>query len=75
MFIHLAALCLDCGVWGLIVSCRMWDLVARSGITSGLPALGTWSLSHWTTREVPLNLNLILIFLDELTEAYIYLTS
>ena len=25
----------------------MWDLVPRP------PALGVWSLSHWTTREVP----------------------
>ena len=34
-----------------IASC--WDLVAWPGIELGLPALGTWSLSHWTTRKVP----------------------
>ena len=31
----------------------MWDLVFRQGIKPGPPALGAWSLSHWTTREVP----------------------
>ena len=30
----------------------MWDLVPRPGIKPGPPALGAWSLSHWTTREV-----------------------
>ena len=32
-----------------IFSCRMWDLLPWPGP----PALGVWSLSHWTTREVP----------------------
>ena len=31
----------------------MWDLVPCPGIETGLPALGTWSLSHWTSREFP----------------------
>ena len=31
----------------------MWDLVLPSGIEPGPPALETWSLSHWTPREVP----------------------
>ena len=31
----------------------MWDLVPWSGIEPGPPALGVWSLSHWTTKEVP----------------------
>ena len=31
----------------------MWDLVPRPGIKPGPPALGAWSLSHWTTRAVP----------------------
>ena len=30
----------------------MWDLVPWSEIKPGPPALGAWSLSHWTTREV-----------------------
>ena len=32
----------------------MWDLVPQPGMEPGPPALGAWSLSHWTTREVPL---------------------
>ena len=36
-----------------IISCSMWDLVPWPGIEPRPPALGTWSLSHWTTREVP----------------------
>ena len=35
------------------LSCGMWDLVPGSEIESSSPALGAWSLSHWTTREVP----------------------
>ena len=37
------------------LSCSMWDLLIVScpGIEPKAPALGAWSLSHWTTREVP----------------------
>ena len=38
-----------CGIF----SCDMRDLVPCVGIEPGPPALGAWSLSHWTTREVP----------------------
>ena len=31
----------------------MWGLVPWLGIEPALPVLGAWSLSHWTTREVP----------------------
>ena len=31
----------------------MWDLVLQLGFEDGPPALGVWSLSHWTTSEVP----------------------
>ena len=31
--------------------CGLWDLVPWPGIEPGSPALGTWSLSHWATRE------------------------
>ena len=34
-------------------SCSMWALVPWSGMKPGPPALETWSVSHWTTREVP----------------------
>ena len=44
------------------LSCGMWDVVPWPGIEPGLPALGAWSFSHWTTREVPLNLIKIIIF-------------
>ena len=37
------------------LSCSMWDLVPWPGIEPGSPALGAQSLSHWTTREVPMN--------------------
>ena len=33
--------------------CGTWDLVPRPGIKPGPSVLGAWSLSHWTTREVP----------------------
>ena len=35
------------------LSCSMWGLVPWPGIELRLPTLGVWSLSHWTTREVP----------------------
>ena len=35
------------------VSCVMWDLIPWPGIKPRCSALGVWSLSHWTTREVP----------------------
>ena len=36
-----------------IFSCDMWDLVPWPGIECRFPALGTLSLNHWTTREIP----------------------
>ena len=35
------------------LSCSAWDLVSWPGMEPGPPALEVWSLSHWTTREVP----------------------
>ena len=58
MLIYLFWLC-----WVLVVACRishcscgifsfgMWDLVPQPGIKPYPPALGAWSLCHWTTRE------------------------
>ena len=37
----------------LHLRCGMQDLVSWPGIKPGIPALGTQSLGHWTTREVP----------------------
>ena len=34
-------------------SCGMWDIEPQSGIELRPPALGVWSVSHWTTREIP----------------------
>ena len=36
-----------------IISCGMWDLVPQLRIEPRPSAVGAWSLSHWTTREVP----------------------
>ena len=41
---------LSCSTWSL--NCSVWDLVPWPGIEPGPPALGAWSLSPWTTREV-----------------------
>ena len=52
---------LSCSMWDLLVAaCRllvaacMRDLVPRPGIKPRPPALGVQSLTHWTTREVPM---------------------
>ena len=37
----------SCGTWTL--SCGMWDLVPWPRMEPRSPALGAWSLSHWTT--------------------------
>ena len=39
---------------GLIAVCT-WELVPRPGMEPRPPALGAWSITHWTTREVPEN--------------------
>ena len=46
LFIYLAVL-------GL--SCSMWDLVPEPGMEPRPPRLGAQSLSHCTTREVPVS--------------------
>ena len=35
------------------LSCGMWELVPWSGTEPRSPTLGAWSLSQWTTRDVP----------------------
>ena len=37
----------------LLVAACMWDLVPRPGIEPGPLHWKQWSLTHWTTREVP----------------------
>ena len=71
---------LCCGMQDLIscsirtLSCGMWDVVLWLGIEPRPPALGAWSLSHWTTREVPLYLPLFL-FLDVSSGGSCFLVS
>ena len=35
-----------------VFNCSMWDLVPPTRDRTRAPALGAWSLSHWTTSEV-----------------------
>ena len=51
--IYLASLVLVVTPWIDHLHCCMWDLVPLTGIEPGAPALGALSPSHWTTREVP----------------------
>ena len=44
-------------------SCGMWDIVPSPEIKPGPPELGVWSLSHWTTSEVPQLLQLCGVFI------------
>ena len=50
---YLFVLLLHCSMWDLVNSCGMWDLVPWPGVEPRPPALAVWSLSPWTTREVP----------------------
>ena len=45
---------LRCSIW--TCSCGMWDLVPWPGIEPKPPVLGAWSLSHWTTRDFPVEI-------------------
>jgi len=60
-FWHVGSLVESCRVF----SCSVWDLVLWLGIEPWPPALGAWSLSHWTTREV-LNIFSILCLIQSL---------
>ena len=57
ILIYLSVLCLHCSMLDLCWD--MWDSVLRPGIVqrplTRPPALGVWSLSHWTTREIPVS--------------------
>ena len=56
LFIYLAAQGLSCTLGSFSLSCGTWDLVHSPGITLRPPALEARSLSHRTTRKVPLHL-------------------
>ena len=58
-FLAVACRIFSCGMWTFC--CGLWELVPPPGIKPEPPALGTRSLSHWTTREIqflkcPLNI-------------------
>ena len=46
----------------LAAPCSMWDLSSRPGIEPAPHALEAWSLNHWTSREVPFPVSLLLFF-------------
>ena len=53
---HAGSLVVACRIFSCsrqTLSCGMWDLVPWPGIKPGPPALGAWSLSHWSTRKIP----------------------
>ena len=50
IFLYLAALGLPCS---------MWDLVSQSGIEPRPPVLEARSLSSWTTKEIPILINIL----------------
>ena len=67
--------------WVLVVATRIFslhcgirDLVPWPGIKSGLPALGVWSLSHWTSREVGAICFFFLISFRDQSHQCIYLS-
>ena len=55
LFIYLAALGLNCSTQ---------DQVPWPGIEPQLPVLEARSLSHWTTREVPISISCMSLFID-----------
>ena len=57
--IFLAACGLSVAACRLLVAACMWDLVPRPGIEPTAPALGVWSLTYWTTREISYNVLII----------------
>ena len=49
--------------WGMqTLSCSRWRLVPWPGMEPGSPVFGVRSLSHWTTRKVPIWSSLIVLF-------------
>ena len=58
IFLYFAALGLSCSTGD--PHCLVWDLVPWPGIEPRPPALGVWSLNHWTTGK-----SLVATFLNE----------
>ena len=53
------------------LSYDMWDLVPRPGIKPRPLVLEVWNLSHWATREVPINI----FFIEVITVGFQCLVS
>ena len=66
--IYLAALGLSCSTCD---HCVVWDLVPWPGMEPKPTALGAWSLSHWTTREVPPDIFICQLWVDKIHSDYI----
>ena len=47
----LAVLGLNCEMW--VLSYIIWGFSSLTRGQTQAPCIGTWSLSHWITREVP----------------------
>ena len=57
-----------------IFSCSTWNLVSWPGIEPGPPALGAWSLNHWTTREAPWkSFNMYMLFSNSLSSRVFFI--
>ena len=55
LFLYWLGLVMACGLFrcGMgTLSCGVWCLGPQQGMEPGSPALGVWSLSHWTMRDV-----------------------
>ena len=59
--------------WPRCAACGI--LVPRSGIGPRTPALGVWSLNHWTTREVPPFTVLKVIEIPQRSLAFLWVIS
>ena len=55
----------------VIIGCGMWDLVPRPGMEPEPTALGVWSLSHWTTGEVPPDIFICQLWVGKIHSDYI----
>ena len=68
LFLFLAALGLSGNTWDIFAAtwrtfrCGVGHLVPRAGIKLRHPALGAWSLTLWTSGEVPKRVSRSLIF-------------
>ena len=66
-----AAPILSCGIWIFFFKLKhMGSSSLTRDRTPRPPALGAWGLSHWTAREVPGQLFILLSQFDEVLDLY-----